>query len=52
MVVEQIQNNARDLGHLQLKMDSWSRAGLDEREIGLRAKDEQLKSEFCYTRSI
>ena len=45
--VEQIESNARDLGQLQLKLDEWQRSGLDEREITLRSKDEQLKSE-CY----
>ncbi|XP_005109995.2 fas-binding factor 1 [Aplysia californica] len=42
-VVEQIQNNARDLGELHLKVESWNRQGLDEREISLRSKDEQLR---------
>nr|KAG5714744.1 hypothetical protein BaRGS_000232 [Batillaria attramentaria] len=40
--VDQIQSNARDLGQLQIKMDEWNRSGLDEREIVLRSKDEQL----------
>ena len=43
--VEQIENNARDLGQLQMKLDEWKRSGLDEREIAMRAKDEQLTSE-------
>ena len=42
--VELIQNNAKDLGVLQRKIDSWNAQGLDDREINLRAKDEQLKS--------
>lgn len=44
--MEQIENNARDLGQLQLKLDEWKRSGLDDREIAMRAKDEQLTSEF------
>ncbi|CAL1530619.1 unnamed protein product [Lymnaea stagnalis] len=42
-VVEQIQSNARDLGELQLKVDTWNRQGLDQREISLKSKDEQLR---------
>ncbi|XP_067671245.1 fas-binding factor 1 homolog [Haliotis asinina] len=42
-VVEQIQNNAKDLGELQFKVDSWHRQGLDDREISLKSKDEQLR---------
>ncbi|XP_071106308.1 fas-binding factor 1 homolog [Haliotis cracherodii] len=42
-VVEQIQNNAKDLGELQYKVDSWHRQGLDDREITLKSKDEQLR---------
>ncbi|RUS83715.1 hypothetical protein EGW08_008511 [Elysia chlorotica] len=42
-VVEQIQNNARDLGELHMKVEGWNRQGLDEREISLRSKDEQLR---------
>ena len=49
--VEQIENNARDLGQLQLKLDEWKRSGLDDREIAMRAKDEQLTSEFWKRRS-
>ncbi|WAQ95521.1 FBF1-like protein, partial [Mya arenaria] len=41
--VELIQNNAKDLGELQRKADNWHAQGLDDREITLRAKDEQLK---------
>jgi hypothetical protein len=44
--VEQIESNARDLGQLQMKLDEWNRSGLDEREITLRSKDEQLKSKL------
>jgi len=44
--VELIHNNAKDLGELQRKVDNWHGQGLDEREINLRAKDEQLKSMF------
>ena len=47
-VVEQIQHNARDLGELQMKVETWNRQGLDEREISLRSKDEQLKSK-CFS---
>ena len=39
-----IQENARDLGELQKKVDSWHNMGLDDREIAIRSKDEQLKS--------
>lgn len=39
-----IHTNAKDLGDLQRKVDSWHAQGLDDREITLRAKDEQLKS--------
>ncbi|GFN87251.1 fas-binding factor 1 homolog [Plakobranchus ocellatus] len=42
-VVEQVQNNARDLGELHMKVEGWNRQGLDEREISLRSKDEQLR---------
>ena len=42
--VSMIQNNARDLGELQKKVDSWHNMGLDEREIAIRSKDEQLRS--------
>lgn len=42
--VELIHNNAKDLGELQRKVDNWHAQGLDDREITLRAKDEQLKS--------
>ena len=42
--VELIQNNAKDLGELQRKMDNWHAQGLDEREIMARSKDEQLRS--------
>ena len=42
--VELIQNNAKDLGDLQRKLDSWHAQGLDEREIMARSKDEQLRS--------
>ena len=42
--VELIQNNAKDLGDLQRKMDGWHAQGLDEREIMARSKDEQLRS--------
>ncbi|BFZ02757.1 hypothetical protein BsWGS_05795 [Bradybaena similaris] len=42
-VVQQIQNNARDLEELQVKIQSWNKQGLDEREISLRSKDEQLR---------
>ncbi|XP_052266250.1 fas-binding factor 1-like isoform X2 [Dreissena polymorpha] len=41
--VELIHNNAKDLGDLQRKVDHWHAQGLDDREISLRAKDEQLK---------
>ncbi|XP_078317344.1 fas-binding factor 1 homolog isoform X2 [Crassostrea virginica] len=41
--VSMIQNNARDLGELQKKVDSWHNMGLDEREIAIRSKDEQLR---------
>ncbi|KAL4240109.1 factor 1 [Mactra antiquata] len=41
--VELIQTNAKDLGDLQRKVDHWHAQGLDDREITLRAKDEQLK---------
>ncbi|XP_065921782.1 fas-binding factor 1 homolog isoform X2 [Magallana gigas] len=41
--VSMIQSNARDLGELQKKVDSWHNMGLDEREIAIRSKDEQLK---------
>lgn len=44
--VSMIQNNARDLGELQKKVDSWHNMGLDEREIAIRSKDEQLKSKL------
>ena len=44
--VELIQNNAKDLGDLQRKMDSWHAQGLDEREIMARSKDEQLRSKL------
>ena len=48
--VELIQNNAKDLGDLQRKMDNWHAQGLDEREIMARSKDEQLRSKqkICY----
>ena len=46
--VELIQNNAKDLGELQRKMDSWHGQGLDEREIMARSKDEQLRSKQKY----
>lgn len=39
-----IHTNAKDLGDLQRKVDNWHAQGLDDREITLRAKDEQLKS--------
>ncbi|CAG5132036.1 unnamed protein product [Candidula unifasciata] len=42
-VVQQIQNNARDLEELQVKIQSWNKQGLDEREISFRSKDEQLR---------
>ena len=42
--VELIQNNAKDLGDLQRKLDNWHAQGLDEREIMARSKDEQLRS--------
>lgn len=42
--VSMIQNNAKDLGELQKKVASWHNMGLDEREIAIRSKDEQLKS--------
>lgn len=45
--VELIQTNAKDLGELQRKMDSWHAQGLDEREIMARSKDEQLRSK-CF----
>ncbi|OWF53323.1 fas-binding factor 1-like [Mizuhopecten yessoensis] len=38
-----IENNARDLGELQMKVNSWHSQGLDEREIITRSKDEQLR---------
>ncbi|XP_061181663.1 fas-binding factor 1 homolog isoform X1 [Saccostrea echinata] len=41
--VSMIQNNARDLGELQKKVDSWHNMGLDEREIAICSKDEQLR---------
>lgn len=44
--VELIQSNAKDLGELQRKMDSWHAQGLDEREIMARSKDEQLRSKY------
>lgn len=44
--VSMIQSNARDLGELQKKVDSWHNMGLDEREIAIRSKDEQLKSKL------
>ena len=44
--VELIQTNAKDLGELQRKMDSWHAQGLDEREIMARSKDEQLRSKY------
>ncbi|KAK3590960.1 hypothetical protein CHS0354_034532 [Potamilus streckersoni] len=40
--VDLIQSNAKDLGSLQRKMDTWHNQGLDEREIMIRSKDEQL----------
>ncbi|KAL3875799.1 hypothetical protein ACJMK2_033715 [Sinanodonta woodiana] len=40
--VDLIQSNAKDLGSLQRKMDAWHNQGLDEREIMIRSKDEQL----------
>lgn len=42
-----IQNNAKDLGELHQKVDSWHNMGLDEREIAIRSKDEQLRSNYC-----
>ncbi|XP_041362212.1 fas-binding factor 1 homolog [Gigantopelta aegis] len=42
-VVSQIESNARDLEKLHQKVENWNRMGLDEREINLRSKDEQLK---------
>ena len=47
-MVEQVQNNARDLGELHMKVEGWNRQGLDEREISLRSKDEQLRSELIF----
>ncbi|XP_056020112.1 fas-binding factor 1 homolog isoform X2 [Ostrea edulis] len=41
--VSMIQNNAKDLGELHQKVDSWHNMGLDEREIAIRSKDEQLR---------
>ncbi|XP_069124222.1 fas-binding factor 1 homolog isoform X2 [Argopecten irradians] len=38
-----IENNARDLGELQMKVNTWHSQGLDEREIITRSKDEQLR---------
>uniref|UniRef100_A0A2C9LKY0 Fas-binding factor 1 C-terminal domain-containing protein n=1 Tax=Biomphalaria glabrata TaxID=6526 RepID=A0A2C9LKY0_BIOGL len=43
VVVEQISNNAKDLNDLQRKVEAWNKQGLDEREITLRSKDEQLQ---------
>ncbi|KAJ8319221.1 hypothetical protein KUTeg_004312 [Tegillarca granosa] len=40
---EMIQHNAKDLGDLHKKVDNWHSMGLDEREISLRSKDEQLR---------
>ncbi|KAL5017874.1 hypothetical protein ScPMuIL_003596 [Solemya velum] len=41
--VQLIQTNSLDLGELQKKMDGFHSLGLDDREISIRAKDEQLK---------
>ena len=41
-----IQTNARDVGELQKKLDQWHSMGMDEREIAIRSKDEQLKSKI------
>lgn len=43
---EMIQHNAKDLGDLHKKVDNWHSMGLDEREISLRSKDEQLRSKI------
>ncbi|XP_076073940.1 uncharacterized protein LOC143045365 [Mytilus galloprovincialis] len=43
VAVEMIQTNARDVGELQKKLDQWHSMGMDEREIAIRSKDEQLK---------
>ena len=40
--MQQIESNTHDLGQLQVKLDDWNRQGLDEREVLLRTKDEQL----------
>ncbi|XP_064608004.1 fas-binding factor 1 homolog [Liolophura sinensis] len=41
-VMQQVSSNAKDLGDLQYKIENWSKMGLDEREIFIRTKDEQL----------
>jgi hypothetical protein len=33
-------------GELQKKLDQWHSMGMDEREIAIRSKDEQLKSKI------
>jgi hypothetical protein len=50
--VELINNNAKDLGDLQHKVQNWHAQGLDDREITLRAKDEQLKSKLDISNDI
>lgn len=42
--MQQVSSNAKDLGELQYKIENWSKMGLDEREIFIRTKDEQLNS--------
>lgn len=44
LVIEQIQANAKDLNIFQQKLDHWQIGGMDEREMSIRARDQQLKT--------
>ncbi|CAI9723218.1 Hypothetical predicted protein [Octopus vulgaris] len=43
IVMEKMNTNAEELGQFQQKLDRWQSQGLDEREVSMRNRDEQLK---------
>ncbi|XP_014786827.1 fas-binding factor 1 homolog isoform X2 [Octopus bimaculoides] len=43
IVMEKMNTNAEELGQFQQKLDRWQNQGLDEREVSIRNRDEQLK---------
>ena len=45
-VMNQVTENAKELGEIQYKVDQKHSSVLDEREVAIKARDEQLRCKF------